>query len=250
MHKLKGLCLAMGCALTSAAFALTPNNLSVSPSGNFSGLSLSQRVTRLENQIQYLNTVSSQLTSLQQQLTLLRGQIEQLNHQLGQVGSQTQTVAELQNRVIQLEAEHRLANTGSHLQVKPVSLKSASNKRDRDAFNKAYTLLTERRYDKAIAEYNKFVGAYPKSPLLGNAYYWLGELYLVQGQPDKATQQFRNVLAQKDNVKIPDALVKLGMIFLANGDMAHAKQTFEKVVKNYKGTTAAKVAQQQLNSMH
>jgi len=44
-------------------------------------------------------------------------------------------------------------------------------------------------------------------------------------------------------------MLKLGNIFLAYGDEAHAKQMFQRLIKNYGNSDAADIAQLRLKSM-
>lgn len=214
------------------------------------GLSTSQRLTRLENQIQYLSQQLTKVNALNQQISDLRGQIEVNQHAVSELKQQ---LIDLSKKQEEMRASARLAAVTPkedlrELVKKPVSM--SSKQKDVEAYHQAYNDLLKRRYTKATQAFEQFVKQYPKSKLVGDAQFWLGDLYLAQGRPDKATQAFRKVANDPTNIKAPDAMYKLGMIFLANGDLAHAKEMFTKVVANYKGTDAAGLAAKQLKSMH
>ena len=116
-------------------------------------------------------------------------------------------------------------------------------------YQKAYGLLIKKQYADAVKAFQVFVQKYPRSPRATDAAYWLGELYLTQGHPDLASQQFRVVIRDTQSLKRPDALVALGTIYLASGDNAHAKESFERVLKEYPRTQAAEMAQSRLKQM-
>jgi tol-pal system protein YbgF len=124
-----------------------------------------------------------------------------------------------------------------------------ASKAEMAAFNSAYNLLVQHQYSQAIQAFNAFMTQYPKSGMAPDAHYWLGELYLVQGQPDQASQHFQLVIANPNNNKAPDAMLKLGMIYQAYGDSAHAKQMFQKIIKQYPNTPTAQAAAAQMKSM-
>ncbi|MDO8954715.1 MAG: tol-pal system protein YbgF [Gammaproteobacteria bacterium] len=216
-----------------------------SPVVNTTPLSLDQRVSQVENQMQYLIAQQAQAKSLGSYITNLQGQIEQLNFQVQQMQKQLSFVGQ---NVVQLEARVKLDETKTKSNTQPMNAAQAS-KAEMTAFQAAYNLLVQHQYAQAIQAFNAFMTQYPKSGLAPDAHYWLGELYLVQGQPDQASQNFQLVIAKANSDKAPDAMLKLGMIYLAYGDSAHAKQMFQKIVKQYPNASSATAAQAQLKSM-
>lgn len=208
-------------------------------------LTSAQQLAQQQNQIQYLQNQVNALNGLQQSMTDLRGQNEVLTHQIEQLELALKL---LTDRVVALEAANKVTQP-------PVALKSNSpsvnnvQPSEEQAYKAAYELINQNRYDDAISAFNQFLTQYPHSTHASSANYWLGELYMVKGQPDQATQEFRKVLVFKESPHMPDALRQLGVIYLANGDSAHAKQMFTRVVKEYPGTAAAGMAQKQLDGM-
>jgi len=74
-------------------------------------------------------------------------------------------------------------------------------------------------------------------------------VYLLQGQPDLAVTNYRKVIldfAQSDKVQM--AQLKLGFAYRDAGSLPKARVQWQKVVRLYPGTTAAKLATQQLAS--
>lgn len=218
-------------------------------------LTADQQLAQQQNQIQYLQSQISNLNTLQQTVSDLRGHDEVLSHQVDQLQL---SVKLLTDRMVSLEAARKINQpNNSALSVSPntnINTKEigvANNFVAGDAaYTKAYNLINQNRYDDAISAFNQFLTQYPASPHAAGANYWLGELYMVKGQPDQATQEFRKVLSFKGNDHIPDALRQLGIIYLANGDSAHAKQMFTRVIKEYPGTSAAAISQKQLDGMN
>lgn len=201
-----------------------------------------QRIARLENQVKYLNTYTNQINSLSTQVDMLRGQVEDLNHQIAgqqkQIDSLTQQLTTLNKPAANDDAD---GTSTDHVGVPTAA--------EQSAYQNAYNLMAKKQYAPAIQGFNSFLKKYPKSTLAPNAHYWLGDLYLAQGQPDNASKQYRSVISNQNAVKRPDAMVKLGTILVAYGDNDHAKAMFQNVLKQYPNSAAATRAQQQLKSL-
>ena len=54
----------------------------------------------------------------------------------------------------------------------------------------AYRLMRQRKGDEAIQAFKEFVAKHPRSPLAGNAYHWLGQLYFDRKRYSNAAQNF------------------------------------------------------------
>jgi tol-pal system protein YbgF len=115
-------------------------------------------------------------------------------------------------------------------------------------YAQASNLLLKQRDIKAAAlAFKQHVLDYPASPYVANAYYWLGEIYLLQGQDEMARQAFVLVVEQHPNHgKAMDATFKLGKIYHQLGETDRARDLLEKASK---GTgSAASKAQSYLKS--
>lgn len=79
-------------------------------------------------------------------------------------------------------------------------------------YSHAFKLLNDKDFVNAAASFDQFVKKYPKDPLVGNAYYWLGESYYARGDYTRAAEGFRKGFeANSDGQKGADNLLKLGM---------------------------------------
>lgn len=113
----------------------------------------------------------------------------------------------------------------------------------KEAYQSAYALVKTKQFDKAIESYRGFITTYQDSALVPNAYYWLGELYLVKKQLQQAEQVFSTVVNSFPlSRKVPDASYKLGLIYARTGQEDKAKTQMNLVIKTYPDTTAAKLA--------
>lgn len=91
-------------------------------------------------------------------------------------------------------------------------LEKPADANPREEYNRAFALLNDSQYEAAASAFRAFVDNYPEDPLLGNAYYWLGEAYFVRGDFVLAADQFRlGFETQPTGPKAADNLLRLGM---------------------------------------
>ncbi|MFO1241611.1 MAG: tol-pal system protein YbgF [Rickettsiales bacterium] len=85
----------------------------------------------------------------------------------------------------------------------------ASSKEQYDA---AFKLMNQAKYAEAGAVLESFTKRYPKDPLIGNVYYWLGETYYVRENYLKSADNFRQGFeTMPEGIKAPDNLFKLAL---------------------------------------
>jgi len=110
-------------------------------------------------------------------------------------------------------------------------------------------LLKERDINAAAQAFKQHVIDYPASPYTANAHYWLGEIYLLQGQDEMARQAFTLVVEQHPkHSKAMDATFKLGKIYHQLGEIDRARELLEKASRGTGG--AASKAQRYLKTNH
>ena len=91
-----------------------------------------------------------------------------------------------------------------------------------------------------ICSFQDFIRQYPNSRLVGNAYYWLGEIYMVQNRTADAEKMFNVVIGNyPDSFKIADSKYKLGIIYSRYGNEKKAQETMEAIVADYPREPAA-----------
>ncbi|MBN8532138.1 MAG: tol-pal system protein YbgF [Alphaproteobacteria bacterium] len=113
--------------------------------------------------------------------------------------------------VTEPEDAAKVKNLAEQKPVDPGEEKS-SFQDSREHYNYAFRLLNQAKLDQAGASFEDFVKRYPKDPLIGNAYYWLGETYYARRDFANAANNFRIGYEQaQTGPKAPDNLLKLGM---------------------------------------
>lgn len=118
---------------------------------------------------------------------------------------------------------------------------------EQTAYEAAFGMLREGRYEQAIDAFQNFLNAYPGSNLADDAQYWLGEAYYINRDFDKAKTALLAVgtnYPQSD--KLPDTLLRLGFVYEELGDRRRAREVWQKLVQAYPDSQAASLAQRRL----
>ncbi|WP_086479175.1 tol-pal system protein YbgF [Oceanospirillum sanctuarii] len=203
------------------------------------------------------NTANAQLLlqiqQLQQEMQMLRNVVEQ----------QQQMISQLQKdgRDRYLDADRRLSDLSKQVSDLRDNKVVASEPDDsssvlpvvsgtaKEAYQSAYALVKQQKFDQAISAYQGFIKNYPDSSLLPNAYYWLGELYMVKNLTQEAERVFLTVVeTYPKSRKVPDASYKLGLVYARYGQMDKAKAQMNEVKKQFPKSTASKLADQFLDA--
>jgi tol-pal system protein YbgF len=128
----------------------------------------------------------------------------------------------------------------------PSVASAPSSAGERDAYTAAFDLTRQKRFNEAIDAFNALLVTYPNGEYSGNAFYWLGELYLAlpEANLEKSRQSFTQVInLYPKNQKIADAMYKLGIVYHRLGDRAQALEYLNRVQTQFPGTPAARLAQ-------
>ncbi|MGP4845892.1 tol-pal system protein YbgF [Marinobacter sp. 1Y8] len=199
------------------------------------------------------------IEQLQREVRQLHGVVEEQKHKLERLTRQSkERYIDLDQRILELSRNQPAADSsgtpagGSAEQSGPESAKGstkireyrAPSDKERAAYDEIQTLIREKKdYDGAIDRIYSFISEYPEGDLTVNAYYWLGEVYLVKPQLEQAKQAFSIVASRfGDHRKAPDALYKLGVTEDRLGDKAAARKTLESVSERYGDSNASKLA--------
>ncbi len=117
-------------------------------------------------------------------------------------------------------------------------------------YEAAFDLIKAKDFDKASQAFAAFLRKYPNSQYAGNAQYWLGEVNLAKGDLQGAGQAFAKVSQQyPKHAKVPDSLYKLADVERRLGHADRVKGILQQVVTQYPGTSAAQLAQRDLQRM-
>lgn len=208
---------------------------------------------------------------LQYELQQLRGQVEELSYNLERLKKdQKQRYLDLDRRIVSLstppqaiddsqvsdtksetgETDLTSASLGGAIALdQTVVIQEAYDPEiEKLAYKAAFGLIRERQYDASIEALLTFLNDFPEGLLVGNVHYWLGEVYMVQGDASLAAQSFEYVIREfPGHRKIPDALYKAGVAYQNVGNNNKANQLLQRVLQEYPDSSAARLAQERVN---
>ena len=237
-------------ALATVFFASTVTSLAVSNSvlAEAESLTLAERVKHLEQLNQTRNKVqadiSFQLSEIQREVRQLTGQVEDNTFKLKQIQDrQRDLYRDIENRLSGLASKPAVTQQTTT----PVTSNSSNTSSNSSAsinrsgskeFEAAFALVRNKNYSGAIAAFDSFLKQYPNGAYSDNARYWMGQVYLVQGQLEQAETQFSKLLVEfPQSSKLSAAQLKLGDIYLKQGNWEKAKTQYTTVANSSKGSS-------------
>ncbi len=179
----------------------------------------------------------SEIELLKQEVQSLQGRLEEQAHELNKLkGEQKERYLDLDRRIGQL------MTSGASNSEAPGS--DSQGKSDYDA---AFQLMKERKLNEAIVAFSQFLQSFPKSSLVVNGYYWMGQIYYKQANLDEARKAFTFVKNQfPKHAKTPDSKYKLGVILHRLGDDIKSKEILREVLGQHGNSASARFAEKYL----
>jgi tol-pal system protein YbgF len=215
-----------------------------------------QRITQVQRQLedriaavekeqknQGLIELFRDVEQIKADIARLRGQVEVLTHELEQ--------SQKRQRDLYVDLDSRLRKLESAPAGAAAAAAGARPPADASAEQKSYDTALEQfkagNYPAAIAGFQAFVKAYPKSPLAPSAQYWVGNAQFAQKDFRGAIASQRQLIASyPDSQKVPDALLNIGSSQFELGDAAGARRTLQDLVARHPQSEAAAKARQRL----
>ena len=206
----------------------------------------------------------TQLQQMQQEIAQLRGMLEEQQNEIQRLkqesleryqdldrrmGSGAAGAAATQNP----PADGALGAAGNP--ESPIGQASAASgpadpEKEKLFYDAAFDLIKAKDFDKASQAFAAFLRKYPNSQFAGNAQYWLGEVNLAKGDLQGAGQAFARVSqAYPQHAKVPDSLFKLADVEQRLGNTDRAKGILQQIIAQYPGSSAAQLAQRDLQRL-
>lgn len=215
----------------------------------------------------------NQIQDLRAQMQQMQGQIEELQHKLQQLQDTSKDqYVDLDSRIGKLEQGPSAASTSSvpppanaastpaasstASAGKPAPAGSAAPMSDADkaaaqkAYDAAFKSLRDGNYVDSARGFRAFIDKYPQSPLVANAYYWLGGSYYVTQNYKPAQAAFETMLKEyPDSTRAPEAQLRLADCQIALKNYAGGRATLEAVIKANPGTSLEKRARDRMQDI-
>lgn len=256
----------------SAAAEMPANNVAASKVSSSIASPVTSAASSVNSELFFL------VEQLKQEVMMLRGLVEEKDYQIRQMQKLSkeryrdmdQRLQDLAKKVANAESDQvvRTPVQGSGMEgssgvgaalavvplsaggeVVPVQASAASSTVSQEtdeqkvAYQKAYNYVRDKNFPEAIDALHDYVEKYPEGDLTGNAFYWLGEVYLVLPKLEQAKQAFSIVVKTfPGHRKLPDAMYKLAVTLDRLQDPARAEQYLKQVQQQFPNSTAAKLA--------
>ena len=239
--------------------------------------SLEARLERIERQLDNRGLVDIlvKLETLQNEVRKLRGENEVLAHKLEEMKKrQRDLYIDLDRRLVQLERGGRAAApTAAPAATTPATVETApavpspsvvpggkpttatrrapppappapvvaaASETEQQAYQQAFNLLRELKYDKASKAFREFLKKYPDGRYAHIAQYWLAETNYAQRRFKQAIADYQTLIDKyPDSPKLAEALLKIGYSQYELKNYAAARETLERLIASYPGTTEA-----------
>jgi tol-pal system protein YbgF len=217
---------------------------------------------RNANNSQATSELFYMIQQLQGEVRRLQGEVEEQRHLIERLQQQGRDrYIDLDQRILDLsekvasqpapEASAGNASSGSGPAPETREYRQPDAE-ERKAYEQIQDLIrNQKKYDEAISRIYEFIDEYPEGDLTVNAYYWLGEVYLVKPQLEQAKQAFTIVATRfSDHRKAPDAVYKLGVTHDRLGEEEQARRSMQTVIEDYPSSSAADLARKFLESQN
>lgn len=221
--------------------------------------------------------VEASVADVQRELAELRGEVETVQHRIERVARE-RTMPETQGleaRIAKLEqvVESRPAPPPRQEQASPVPFlpppgqelpldpltqpvpahaveRPAEMLREQQEYTLALELLRAEDYERAVQQFRTFQRTYPASDMADDALYWIGEIYFIQQDYNRAILALNDVVLQYGKGdRRPDALVRQAEAFLEIGDRRSTRLILRKVIDDYPRSAVIPKARSLLQSL-
>ncbi len=131
--------------------------------------------------------------------------------------------------------------------AEPPTIALPQQQADELAYEQAFELLKQSRYEDAIIQFQQMADTWPYSPLADDAYYWMSEARYVNREFEQALNGFKTVVSKyPDSQRVAEALLKVGYIQYDIGAYAKAADTFRDILARFPGHRVTVPAQTRL----
>ncbi|HPU28836.1 MAG TPA: tol-pal system protein YbgF [Syntrophorhabdaceae bacterium] len=180
----------------------------------------------------HIADLSIQLNNNDEKIRSLLGKIEALEFQLKTFYQETKS---------ELNALKKPGETKTEVVARP------EDKNYEVRYKEAFDLFQKKMYNDAIKKFSEFIASYSGTPLIPNAYYWLGECYMGIKDYEMAILNFNEVIKKYPNSeKAPRALLSQADAFFSLGEKENATIALKKVKELYPKSEEAKIADRKL----
>ena len=192
-----------------------------------------------------LDLIYKKISDLEQEIATLRNLIEENTYLIERYQElQQQRYLDLDKRLHNLLSEEK-----EDLVTEYLNGKQYNSTEEIDLYKGALELFEASRYAEALESFRELIISYPEGTYSADAYFWSGELYLVQQLFEDAREHYLVVVEKFiDHPRVVDSLFKLGILERALMNDQIANSYFSRVISEYPDTGAAELAKKSLET--
>lgn len=154
---------------------------------------------------------------------------------------------DLDLRLAAIESQIELMDQTLSRAIKQIAPKL---EKEREAFQKGLNQLKESHFSEAVKTFTEFNKIYPKSPMVSETHFWIGEAHYGSNNFPQAIKDFQKyATANPQGDHIPPALLKQGLSFLSLDMKKEGRLFLEKLIKEHPKTLEGEQAQRHLNQL-
>ncbi len=226
--------------------------LALAPQVQAEKQSTEQRLQKLERLLDSKGLVEMllKLEQLQKEVQVLRGEVEMQSHTLESIKKrQRDLYVDIDRRLLKIE---RSSSGVSQTPVtaapvatdKPEPVAEQKSKYDlakeQKAYQTAFDLLRDLRYDKSIVSFRSFLKDYPDGRYAHIAQYWIGEANYAQRNFKNAISDYQELIKRyPSSPKMAEAMLKISYSYYELNDLKMADQNLQRLITSYPDSTEA-----------
>ena len=192
-----------------------------------------------------LDLIYQKISDLEQEIATLRNLIEENTYLIERYQElQQQRYLDLDKRLHNLLSEEK-----EDLATEYLNGQQLNTTEEIDLYKGALELFEASRYAEALESFRELIISYPEGAYSADAYFWSGELYLVQQLFEDAREHYLVVVEKFiDHPRVADSLFKLGVLERALMNDQIANSYFSRVISEYPDTGAAELAKKSIEA--
>jgi len=192
-----------------------------------------------------LDLIYQKISDLEQEIATLRNLIEENTYLIERYQElQQQRYLDLDKRLHNLLSEEK-----EDLATEYLNGQQYNSTEEIDLYKGALELFEASRYAEALESFRELIISYPEGAYSADAYFWSGELYLVQQLFEDAREHYLVVVEKFiDHPRVADSLFKLGVLERALMNDQIANSYFSRVISEYPDTGAAELAKKSIEA--
>jgi TolA-binding protein len=170
-----------------------------------------------------------ELQTLRTEVSMLRGFIEELSYEIQRLQSRQSTdYANLDSRILELTSSSSASTPAQQEATDQSPAEIVAPQIDSENAAAQYRAALDKMRagdrDGALEGFNALIETFPTDPVVGDAYYWVGQTHWVAGENEEAREAFAGLVSGFQNHRrYGEAINRLAEVYLKLGDRPQAE---------------------------